>query len=213
MVILNKTLNRTTQILKPIQPLRVAFLLTALSVLIAVCAVAVRAAESSLRTNPVKPTQGSALAINSAAVATTQPVLPAPAPANVVAAHNTHVINMMSGNASWYGSVLQGHRTASGVIFDEHQLTAAHRTLPFGTMVRVTDLRSHRSVIVKITDRGVLYSDRAIDLSYAAASELGMVRDGVHPVRLTIVPKNDPSLAEWTPVPAEIPTSTQGRAE
>ena len=61
---------------------------------------------------------------------------------------------MMSGNASWYGSVLQGHRTASGVIFDEHQLTAAHRTLPFGTMVRVTDLRSHRSVIVKITDRG-----------------------------------------------------------
>jgi rare lipoprotein A len=154
-----------------------------------------------------------AVAINSAAVATSQPVLPAPAPANVVAAHNTHVINMMSGNASWYGSVLQGHRTASGVIFDEHQLTAAHRTLPFGTMVRVTDLRSHRSVIVKITDRGVLFSDRAIDLSYAAASELGMVKDGVHPVRLTVVPKNDPSLAEWTAVPTGVPVSTQGRAE
>jgi rare lipoprotein A len=213
MVILNKNLNRTTQVLKPIQPIRVALLLTVLTILIAISAVAVRAAESSLRATPVKPTLGAAMAINSAAVATTQPVLPAPAPANVVAAHNTHVINMMSGNASWYGSVLQGHRTASGVIFDEHQLTAAHRTLPFGTMVRVTDLRSHRSVIVKITDRGVLFSDRAIDLSYAAASELGMVKDGVHPVRLTVVPKNDPSLAEWTAVPTGVPVSTQGRAE
>jgi len=213
MVILNKNLNRTTQVLNTIQPIRVALLLTVLTILIAISAVAVRAAESSLRATPVKPTHGAAMAINSAAVATTQPVLPAPAPANVVAAHNTHVINMMSGNASWYGSVLQGHRTASGVIFDEHQLTAAHRTLPFGTMVRVTDLRSHRSVIVKITDRGVLFSDRAIDLSYAAASELGMVKDGVHPVRLTVVPKNDPSLAEWTAVPTGVPVSTQGRAE
>jgi rare lipoprotein A len=213
MVILNKNLNRTTQVLNTIQPIRVALLLTVLTILIAISAVAVRAAESSLRATPVKPTHGAAMAINSAAVATSQPVLPAPAPANVVAAHNTHVINMMSGNASWYGSVLQGHRTASGVIFDEHQLTAAHRTLPFGTMVRVTDLRSHRSVIVKITDRGVLFSDRAIDLSYAAASELGMVKDGVHPVRLTVVPKNDPSLAEWTAVPTGVPVSTQGRAE
>ena len=213
MVILNKNLNRTTQVLNTIQPIRVALLLTVLTILIAISAVAVRAAESSLRATPVKPTHGAAMAINSAAVATSQPVLPAPAPANVVAAHNTHVINMMSGNASWYGSVLQGHRTASGVIFDEHQLTAAHRTLPFGTMVRVTDLRSHRSVIVKITDRGVLFSDRAIDLSYAAASELGMVKDGVHPVRLTVVPKSDPSLAEWTAVPTGVPVSTQGRAE
>lgn len=213
MAILNKTLNKTTQVLNPIQPIRVALILTVLTILIAISAVAVRAAESSLRATPVKPTHGAAMAINSAAVAGTQPVLPAPAPANVVNAHNSHVINMMSGNASWYGSVLQGHRTASGVIFDEHQLTAAHRTLPFGTMVRVTDLRSHRSVIVKITDRGVLFSDRAIDLSYAAASELGMVRDGVHPVRLTVVPKNDPSLAEWTPVPTGVPTGTQGKAE
>jgi len=212
MVILNKNLNRTTQVLNTIQPIRVALLLTVLTILIAISAVAVRAAESSLRATPVKPTHGAAMAINSAAVATSQ-LVPAPAPANVVAAHNTHVINMMSGNASWYGSVLQGHRTASGVIFDEHQLTAAHRTLPFGTMVRVTDLRSHRSVIVKITDRGVLFSDRAIDLSYAAASELGMVKDGVHPVRLTVVPKNDPSLAEWTAVPTGVPVSTQGRAE
>ena len=213
MVTLNKTLNRTTQVLKPIQPARVALLLAVLAVLIAVSAVAVRAAESSLRMNPVKPTQGSTLATQAAASATTEPVVSAPAPADVVAAHKAHVINMMSGNASWYGSVLQGHRTASGVIFDEHQLTAAHRTLPFGTMVRVTDLRNHRSVIVKITDRGVLYSDRAIDLSYAAASELHMVKDGVHPVRLTVVPKNDPSLATWTPEPEIAQTTNQGKAE
>jgi rare lipoprotein A len=161
----------------------------------------------------VKPTQGSTLATQAAASVTTEPVVSQPVPADVVAAHKTHVINMMSGNASWYGSVLQGHRTASGVIFDEHQLTAAHRTLPFGTMVRVTDLRNHRSVIVKITDRGVLFSDRAIDLSYAAASELHMVKDGVHPVRLTIVPKNDPSLAAWTPEPEIAQTGNQGKAE
>jgi len=109
---------------------------------------------------------------------------------------------MMLGNASWYGSVLQGHKTASGELFDEHLLTAAHRTLPFGTMVQVTDLRNHLSVIVKITDRGQLFSDRAIDLSYAAAEKLNMVHDGVHPVRLTVIPKNDPSLASQSADPA-----------
>jgi rare lipoprotein A len=121
---------------------------------------------------------------------------------------------MMSGNASWYGSVLQGHRTASGAIFDENQLTAAHRTLPFGTMVRVTDLRNHKSVVVKITDRGVLNADRAIDLSHAAAAQLNMLRDGVHPVRLEVIPKNDPSLrAPSSNETASLRTSTQTKAD
>jgi rare lipoprotein A len=89
--------------------------------------------------------------------------------------------------ASWYGSVLQGHLTASGRRFNEYELTAAHRTLPFGSLVKVTDLRNHRSVVVTITDRGVLFPERVIDLSYGAARELGMVKMGVDPVRLELI--------------------------
>src|SRR5271168_4223711 len=92
-----------------------------------------------------------------------------------------------SGMASWYGSVLQGHRTASGRRFDENELTAAHRTLPFGSLVKVTDLRNKRSVVVTITDRGVLFPERVIDLSWAAAKELQMVKMGVDPVRLELL--------------------------
>jgi rare lipoprotein A len=89
--------------------------------------------------------------------------------------------------ASWYGSVLQGHLTASGRRFNMYELTAAHRTLPFGSRVKVTDLRNHRSVVVTITDRGVLYPDRVIDLSWGAAKELNMVKMGVDPVKLELI--------------------------
>src|SRR5271154_495626 len=99
----------------------------------------------------------------------------------------TVLTRIKSGMASWYGSVLQGPRPASGRRFDMNELTAAHRTLPFGSKVKVTDLRNKRSVIVTITDRGVLFPDRVIDLSLAAARELKMVRMGVDPVRLELL--------------------------
>ena len=99
----------------------------------------------------------------------------------------TVLTRIKSGMASWYGSVLQGHRTASGRRFDMYELTAAHRTLPFGSRVKVTDLRNHRSVVVTITDRGVLFPERVIDLSWAAAKELQMVKMGVDPVRLELI--------------------------
>jgi rare lipoprotein A len=89
--------------------------------------------------------------------------------------------------ASWYGSVLQGHRTASGRRFNMYEFTAAHRTLPFGSLVKVTNLRNHRSVVVTITDRGVLDPDRVIDLSWGAAKELNMVKMGVDPVKLELI--------------------------
>jgi rare lipoprotein A len=92
-----------------------------------------------------------------------------------------------SGMASWYGSVLQGHLTASGRRFNMYELTAAHRTLPFGSRVKVTDLRNHRSVVVTITDRGELFPEREIDLSWGAAQELHMVKMGVDPVRLELI--------------------------
>ena len=105
----------------------------------------------------------------------------------VPAPKTTVLTRIKSGMASWYGSVLQGHLTASGRRFNMYELTAAHRTLPFGSKVKVTDLRNHRSVVVTITDRGVLYPDRVIDLSWGAAKELNMVKMGVDPVRLELV--------------------------
>jgi rare lipoprotein A len=83
--------------------------------------------------------------------------------------------------------MLQGHFTASGRPFDMYAMTAAHRTLPFGSKVKVTDLRNQRSVIVTINDRGTLRPGREIDLSVAAAQELHMVSKGLDPVRLELL--------------------------
>ena len=95
--------------------------------------------------------------------------------------------SLLSGLASWYGQVWQGRTTASGEVFDKNLMTACHRTLPFGTLVRVVNLRNHRSVVVKINDRGNLNSGRVIDLSSAAAEKIGLLRAGLAPVRLEIV--------------------------
>ncbi len=88
------------------------------------------------------------------------------------------------GKASWYGTRHHGKRTASGERFDKNALTAAHRTLPFGSRVRVTNLRNRRSVVVRINDRGPHGRGRLIDLSHRAARELGMLDTGVAPVRV-----------------------------
>src|SRR5262245_5091561 len=88
------------------------------------------------------------------------------------------------GMASYYW---QGQRTANGERFEKRELTAAHRTLPFGTRVRVTNLATGRSVTVRINDRGPFVAGRVIDVSQAAAEELGMVGRGVAKVRLSVV--------------------------
>lgn len=77
------------------------------------------------------------------------------------------------GAASWYGAKFQGRRTASGERFDMYALTAAHRTLRFGSLVRVTNLKNGKSVVVRINDRGPFHSNRIIDLSYQAATQIG----------------------------------------
>jgi rare lipoprotein A len=130
-------------------------------------------------------TPASALETNPAMA--TSDVSPAEIVTTMSAPKRTVLTRIKSGMASWYGSVLQGHLTASGRRFNEYELTAAHRTLPFGSLVKVTDLRNHRSVVVTITDRGVLFPERVIDLSYGAAKELGMVKMGVDPVRLELI--------------------------
>ena len=92
-----------------------------------------------------------------------------------------------TGLASWYGKAHHGQRTASGERFDMHALTAAHRTLPFGTIVRVTDVKSGKSVKVRINDRGPFRPGRIIDLSYEAARKLGIVSRGTARVELTVI--------------------------
>ena len=91
------------------------------------------------------------------------------------------------GIASWYGVPYHGRRAANGEIYDMYKLTAAHRTLPFETVVRVTNLRNGKQVDVRITDRGPFVEGRIIDLSLGAARELDMVGVGIAPVRLALV--------------------------
>jgi rare lipoprotein A len=93
----------------------------------------------------------------------------------------------MVGVASWYGDHWQGRKTASGKRFDVHKLTAAHRSLPLNTHVRVTNTENGKSVIVLINDRGPYVDGRIIDLSTAAARRLGMIKKGVVPVEIEIV--------------------------
>ncbi|MFV3411415.1 septal ring lytic transglycosylase RlpA family protein [Pseudomonas nitroreducens] len=88
------------------------------------------------------------------------------------------------GTASYYGKAHHGKRTASGERFNQNALTAAHRTLPFGTRVRVTNLDNDRSVVVRINDRGPFGRGRIIDVSKAAAEQLNMLRTGTARVRL-----------------------------
>jgi len=111
------------------------------------------------------------------------PTAPAPAASDAAAGRD----HAMDGLAAHYSNRLNGRRTASGRIFHQHALTAAHPTLPFGTKVKVTNTKNGRSVIVRINDRGPTQSGRVIDLSRAAASKLGIRRAGMVPVKLEVV--------------------------
>lgn len=102
-------------------------------------------------------------------------------------AQRSRQVHELEGYASWYAGKFQGRTTASGEIFDTNELTAAHKTLPFGTVVAVTNLENDLEVEVRINDRGPFVEGRVIDLSRAAAEAIEMTADGVVPARLTIV--------------------------
>ena len=91
------------------------------------------------------------------------------------------------GRASWYGRLFQHKKTASGEPYDMHDFTAAHRTLPLGSWVKVTNLENDKSVMVRINDRGPVLKSRILDLSYGAAMILGMDGDGIAKVRLDLI--------------------------
>jgi rare lipoprotein A len=112
-----------------------------------------------------------------------------------------------TGLASWYGNEFQGRPTSSGEVFDTNDMTAAHRTLPFGTNVMVTNLENERSVVVRINDRGPFIAGRIIDLSYAAARVLGIVGPGTARVRMETLrgsgaPRENGAAAVWIQVGA-----------
>lgn len=102
------------------------------------------------------------------------------------------------GNASWYGDPFHGRHAANGEIYDMNKMTAAHRTMPFETMVRVTNLNNGKSTTVRITDRGPFVDNRIIDLSRAAAQEIESIGPGVVPVRLEVLGNVDVAAGYFT---------------
>jgi len=92
-----------------------------------------------------------------------------------------------TGVASWYGQEFEGNTTASGEVFDSEELTAAHPTLPFGTTIRVTNLKNNKNILLRVNDRGPYFARRILDVSLAAAKRLGFVGAGTTQVRVEIV--------------------------
>jgi peptidoglycan lytic transglycosylase len=132
-------------------------------------------------------------AMLSAAIAMAGPVpKPPKAPESTVSTPNAKPYQI--GTASWYGKQFNGRSTASGEPYDMFQFTAAHRTLPLGTLVRVTNLRNGETVIVRINDRGPVPKNRIIDLSYGAAQMLGLRARGIQKVRLDIVTPDEATV-------------------
>jgi rare lipoprotein A len=126
--------------------------------------------------------------------AVTAPLAPRPG--------SVEIRNGETGLASWYGHPYHGRPAADGEIYDMEQLTAAHRTLPFGTWVRVVNLSNAKTIDVRITDRGPFVENRIIDLSHAAAVAIELVGPGVAPVRLDILSVPSVSGQNWYAVQA-----------
>jgi len=97
------------------------------------------------------------------------------------------VVRVITGEASWYGPGFYGNYTANGEIYRQGTMTAAHRTLPFGTKVRVTNLRNGRTAVIRINDRGPFVDHRVIDLGHGAASSLGLISSGIAQVKLEVL--------------------------
>jgi rare lipoprotein A len=137
--------------------------------------------------------QASAPAAAPAAAPAPVPALPAPAaPAATTPAAPAATGDFLTGKLAWYGSKFAGRRTASGEAYNPNALTMAHRTLPFGTRVKVTNLANKRSVVLRVNDRGPTDPGRIGDVSQAAAKRLGMIRSGVVDAEITVVSARAP---------------------
>ena len=122
------------------------------------------------------------------------------------------------GVASYYADAFDGRKTASEEVYDKNKMTAAHKELPFGTMIRVTRLDNNRSVVVRVNDRGPFISGRIVELSKSAAQKVGLIRDGIAEVKVEVVKKRDvqdemtaKSAAAPKPKLTEVPTSFENK--
>ena len=151
-----------------------------------------RAAEHPLETEHLLETEHPLAAEHPLAMEEAPRLLPLPLPLTPLPVEPTRtepprLIQVVHGAASWYGPGFYGRSTASGERLQKGSLTAAHRTLPFNTLVRVTNLANNRSVVVRINDRGPFKHHRVIDLAHGAAHELQMMQAGEVPVKLEIL--------------------------
>ncbi len=165
--------------------MKVLFRIGAFLALAALSACAGRVKEPAPVLAPDLPQQ-SLHSIPSGTVEEPAPAVTPPQPAAAVpkAAPVRGPVYKETGVASWYGKELHGKKTASGGVFHREGLSAAHRTLPFGTVIRVTNLRNSKSIDVTITDRGPFVKNRILDVSYEAARELGFLSSGTARVKL-----------------------------
>ena len=116
------------------------------------------------------------------------PAIPRFAPREITSReHSGASQHQLEGMAPYYADEFDGRKTSSGEVFDMLALTAAHRTLPFDTIVRVVNLENNRSVVVRVNDRGPFKSDRVIDVSFEAAKQLGLIANGTAPVRIEVL--------------------------
>ncbi len=126
--------------------------------------------------------------LSAAAIAQPAPAAaPAAAPTTPSAPAAPAADHLLEGKLAWYGSKFAGRKTASGQAFNPAALTMAHKTLPFGTRVKVTNPKNNKSVVVRVNDRGPTQPDRIGDLSRAAAARIGMLRSGVIDAKLEVV--------------------------
>lgn len=148
--------------------------------------------------SPIRPALAGTLAFALLACSTPDPALADAAPAADEAAPRAARLTLAMGSrsafrrrevgvASWYGGKFHGRTTANGERYNMHGMTAAHRTLPFGTVVRVTNLANRRTVTLRINDRGPFIKNRIIDVSRGAAAQLGLLETGVARVRVEVV--------------------------
>lgn len=103
---------------------------------------------------------------------------------------DTDLGKIFKGKASYYGVKLNGRKTASGEIMDKTLFTCAHKTLPFGTMLEVTNVKNQKKVIVRVNDRGPYSNSRILDISYAAAEEIEMINSGITNIEAIVIGKN-----------------------
>jgi len=159
-------------------------------------ALALTASATGLAANPAEARIGSAsdlqvavrdIQITSPDFGSKPAVMPLPFTPPVAPAPTLRLASVSQGTASWYGPGFYGNRTASGEVFRPGTLTAAHRSLPFGTRVRVTNLWNGRTTVVRINDRGPFHGGRIIDLAHGAAQELGVTASGVADVKLEVL--------------------------